>query len=78
MPHLDGFEFVAALREDPQFRDIPVMFLTTALEGEDRGKALGAVCYLHKPVRSDWLLKLVGHAMKGDGTESNVVVLSAN
>jgi CheY-like chemotaxis protein len=65
MPYMDGFEFVAALRQDPELRDIRVMFLSTAPEIERRGKELGAVGYLFKPVRADWLLKLVGENVEG-------------
>ena len=64
MPHMNGFEFVAALRQDPEVRDIPVMFLSTSPEIEVRGKELGAVGYVFKPVRSDWLLKLVAENVK--------------
>ena len=64
MPHMDGFEFVAALRQDIELRDIPVMFLSTAPEIEERGKELGAVGYVFKPVRADWLLKLVAENVK--------------
>jgi two-component system, chemotaxis family, chemotaxis protein CheY len=49
MPHMDGFEFVAALREDPDLRAIPVIFMTTGAEFEQRGRQLGALAYLHKP-----------------------------
>jgi len=59
MPHLDGFAFVAALRADPDYRDIPVIFLSTAVEGEQRGKELGALAFIPKPVRADWLLKFI-------------------
>ena len=64
MPHMDGFEFVAALREDIKLRDIPVVFLSTAPEIEERGKELGAVGYVFKPVRADWLLELVARNVK--------------
>jgi len=63
MPHLDGFEFVAAMRSDAAFRDIPVIFLTSAAEGEHRGKELGAVAYVAKPVRADKLLSVIAAHM---------------
>jgi DNA-binding response OmpR family regulator len=65
MPHLDGFEFVAAMRAESQFRDIPVIFLTSAGEGEHRGRELGAVSYVAKPVRADKLLSLVAAQVNG-------------
>ena len=67
MPHMDGFEFVAALREDPDLRTIPVIFMTTDAEFEQRGRPLGALAYLHKPVRADWLLSLIAEKL---GTET--------
>jgi two-component system chemotaxis response regulator CheY len=65
MPHLDGFEFVAAMRDDAAYRGIPVIFLTTAAEAEHRGKELGAVAYVQKPVRADKLLSVVAAHMSG-------------
>ena len=59
MPHLDGFDFIAAVRSDASVRDIPVIFLTTESEGERRGKELGAVGYVPKPISADRLLTLV-------------------
>ena len=65
MPHMDGFEFVAALKADTTLPPIPVIFLTSYNEGDDRGKALGAVGYLTKPVRADRLLQLVAKHVPG-------------
>src|SRR5688500_8842481 len=65
MPHMDGFEFVAALKADKSLPQIPVIFLTTEEEGDQRGKELGAVGYLTKPVRSDRLLALVAQHVAG-------------
>lgn len=65
MPHLDGFEFIAAVRQEVQYRGIPVIFLTTAAEGEPRGRDLGAVGYVAKPVRADALLALVAAHVSG-------------
>jgi two-component system chemotaxis response regulator CheY len=65
MPHMNGFEFVAALRADPVRQNIPVIFLTTAVESEARGRELGAVGYLRKPVRSDALLSFIAEKVQG-------------
>src|SRR5205814_3106573 len=42
MPHMDGFEFIEALKADKTLPPIPVIFLTSMEEGDQRGKALGA------------------------------------
>ena len=65
MPHMNGFDFIAALRSDKTIPDIPVIFLTSVEEGDHRGKELGAVGYLTKPVRADRLLALVAQHVQG-------------
>lgn len=65
MPFMDGFEFVAALKSDATLPKIPVIFLTSMEDGDGRGKELGAVGYLTKPVRADRLLELVAKHMPG-------------
>jgi CheY-like chemotaxis protein len=65
MPHMDGFEFIAALKADNTLPNIPVIFLTSHDEGDDRGKQLGAVGYVTKPVRADRLLALVAQHVPG-------------
>src|SRR5688500_9134151 len=65
MPHMDGFEFIAALKADKSLPDIPVIFLTSLDEGDHRGKTLGAVGYVTKPVRADYLLTLVAKHVAG-------------
>ena len=65
MPHMNGFEFIAALKADRTIPDIPVIFLTSVEDGEHRGKELGAVGYLTKPVRADRLLALIAQHVPG-------------
>lgn len=65
MPHMDGFEFVAALRADHSLPRFPVIFLTTEAEGETRGRELGAVGYVAKPISADRLLELVAANVPG-------------
>lgn len=64
MPFMDGFEFIAAMRADPAVPRMPVIFLTS-VEESDRGKELGAVGYLTKPVRAERLLSLVAQHVPG-------------
>ena len=68
MPHLDGFEFIAALKADKTLPEIPVIFLTSIEDGDGRGKSLGAVGYITKPVRADRLLSLVAQHVAGGRT----------
>jgi len=65
MPHMDGFEFIAALKADKSLPSIPVIFLTSFEEGDQRGKSLGAVGYVTKPIMADKLLRLVAQHVSG-------------
>jgi len=67
MPHMTGFELVAALREDPALRAIPVIFLTIEGDSVERGTSLGAVEYLTKPIRVESLLQKVGRHLPPGG-----------
>lgn len=59
MPHMDGFELVAALRADAGVsNNLPVIFLTSESEGHDRARELGGE-FLEKPIRLEELLAAV-------------------
>ncbi|MDX1376947.1 MAG: response regulator [Burkholderiales bacterium] len=59
MPYMSGFEFAAALNADTTLPFIPIVFLTSHEDREERALALGAVGYLNKPVEGDRLVSLV-------------------
>jgi signal transduction histidine kinase len=48
MPEMNGFEAIVKLKEHPEWRDIPVIFLTGRID-EEKGLSLGAVDYITKP-----------------------------
>jgi signal transduction histidine kinase/CheY-like chemotaxis protein len=59
MPDLDGWSVLAALRQDGELAEIPVI-MTTILDEHRRAVALGAAGYLTKPIDRDRLHRLVG------------------
>src|SRR5687767_15863183 len=59
LPHMNGLDFVAALRADPATDLIPVIFLTATDEHYERVMQLGRTEYLMKPTRGDVLLGAV-------------------
>jgi CheY-like chemotaxis protein len=65
MPFMTGLEFVKALREDPAVREIPVVFISSRDDCEDRAKQLGARAFLQKPVRADHLLATIAGHVEG-------------
>lgn len=54
MPDMDGHEVCRRLKQDPETRDIPVIFITAMEDwnNEAQGLELGAVDYITKPVRA--------------------------
>lgn len=51
MPGMDGYEVCRKLKEYPETRDIPVIFISSRdqVEDEAKGLAIGAVDYITKP-----------------------------
>jgi len=61
MPVMDGYTLYKTVRARPEWATIPVVFLTSKAEDEDRlkGKALGVEGYITKPFDPDTLLATV-------------------
>ncbi len=51
MPNMDGLELVETLRENPEYRELPVIVLSSLNEetNRERLKELGVRSYLQKP-----------------------------
>jgi signal transduction histidine kinase/CheY-like chemotaxis protein len=58
MPDLDGWSVLAALRQDAELAEIPVI-MVTILDEHRRAVALGAAGYLSKPIDRERLHRLV-------------------
>src|SRR5574343_1734125 len=61
MPEMDGYEVFERLKANPATRRIPVIFLTakSGADDEERGLAIGAVDFIHKPIAPSVVLARV-------------------
>ena len=65
MPVMDGLKLLSLMKDNPAYREIPVVMVTTE-GGEDarrQGMALGAFDYVTKPVQTGDLLRVVRRAL---------------
>ncbi|MEM6426812.1 MAG: response regulator transcription factor [Cyanobacteria bacterium P01_H01_bin.119] len=63
MPQVDGYQFLAQVREDPRFKTLPVVFLTARGMTSDRiqGYNAGVDSYLPKPFDPEELVAIVSN-----------------
>jgi CheY-like chemotaxis protein len=61
MPEMDGYETMGVIRQNPEFKHLPILALTAKAMKGDREKCLqaGASDYIAKPVNTDQLLSLM-------------------
>jgi adenylate cyclase len=65
MPELDGYELCKKLKSEPQFSEIPIIFLSALEEGINKTKAfeVGGVDYITKPFQVKEVLMRVGNQL---------------
>jgi len=61
MPRMNGLEFLQVVKQDPEFRRIPVVVLTSSREEQDRVESfdLGVAGYMLKPVDYQQFVEIV-------------------
>jgi two-component system, OmpR family, alkaline phosphatase synthesis response regulator PhoP len=71
MPKLDGWQVLAAIKEDEQLRDIPVVMLTAKVHDDDqiRGWSQGAAEYVTKPFSPLTLAHVIEDVLATDPEE---------
>ena len=65
MPRADGFELMAALREDTSSSAIPIILVSANLDHRRKARELGAAAFLGKPVSADRLRTAVAESLRG-------------
>ena len=73
MPQVNGYEFLAKLKEDPRYRSIPVVFLTARGMTSDRiqGYEAGCDAYLSKPFDPEELEAIVKNLLSKNRTSTS-------
>lgn len=61
MPGMDGYETMVKIKENADYADIPVVFLSgdSKSEAEKKGMNMGAAGYIRKPFDPDMLLEKI-------------------
>ena len=65
MPIMDGLKLVSMVRNDPNYKETPIIVITTegASEDRERALALGANEYITKPIQTTKILETVKKLM---------------
>lgn len=66
MPILDGYETMRLIRQNADFKDLPIIAVTAKVQKEDREKCFeaGANAYLSKPIDYQELMKVIRKSLK--------------
>ncbi len=66
MPIMDGLKLVSMVRNDANYRDTPIVVITTegAQEDRERALALGANDYITKPIQAGRILEMAKTMLK--------------
>jgi two-component system, chemotaxis family, chemotaxis protein CheY len=69
MPDINGLELISFIKNNPRYRHIPLIIVSTERSEEDRkrGIALGALAYITKPFRAQELQEVVKKALLHEG-----------
>jgi len=65
MPEMNGFEALLLMKENPRYKDIPVVFLTSKDDEDsaEKGLDIGAADYVTKPFSGPLLLRRISNVL---------------
>jgi len=74
MPRVDGFQACAIIKNNPKYKDLPVIMLTSkdGLVDRARGRLVGATYYLTKPFTREELIGAVKGALQNNAANDAV------
>ncbi len=64
MPNMNGFEFLARMKKDPNLASVPIVMCTTLSKPDqiEKARQLGAVSYVVKPMKPETLERALKNA----------------
>ena len=68
LPDMDGGQIAEKLREDPELRSIPIVYLTAIVsqsEVDDKAGMIGGRVFVAKPVSKEALIKVIEKELAG-------------
>ena len=67
MPDINGLELIGFVKSNPEYKDIPLVIVSTDKSDEDkkRGLALGASGYVVKPFTKKDLMSMIKNVLEG-------------
>jgi two-component system cell cycle response regulator len=81
MPGGSGYDFITAVKADPQLQPIPFIFLSSSMVTSTdiaRGQALGAVRFLRRPIEPQVLLDEIAACIGGKASDGATGVHDGN
>ncbi|UCG62415.1 MAG: response regulator [Candidatus Zixiibacteriota bacterium] len=69
MPGVDGYDICQALKQDPEFSNVPIIFLTGKDRSDDMGRSFksGGDMFIKKPFSCERLLEIVSIVLMSTG-----------
>ncbi len=69
MPGVDGYDICQALKKDPEFSNVPIIFLTGKDRSDDMGRSFksGGDMFIKKPFSCERLLEIVSIVLMSTG-----------
>jgi len=77
IPHIDGFDVAAVLKNDPETRGIPII-IVSLIQDRERGCRLGVDRYFTKPINVAGMLKEIGLLLRQGMANKTVLVVVSN
>ena len=76
MPDMDGYQTMKSIKSNPDFADIPVIFLTAKSESESeiKGFKLGAMDFIRKPFEPEVMLGRINKILQIEETKKMLTI----